>query len=190
MSIKNTYSKLLIGVGVIVALIASNPNAFAKTVKMKGSDQGTTLTANFSFDGVASAISIIFTGKDNLGGEFNGQDVGEYSFTGSSCTAPDSSAGIQFVLVQAQEVINYEDGQLYSSGVGAGDGTGCASNTTGSYGLTETHTVTGGTGKFASASGSITGSITGKTLAAPGSPPASLGEFTGFQATVSGSVAH
>ena len=53
------------------ALVSSNPSAFAKTVKVEGSGQGTTLTANFSFDGVASALSIISTGKDNVGGDFN-----------------------------------------------------------------------------------------------------------------------
>jgi hypothetical protein len=166
----------------------SNPSAFAGTVKVKGSDQGTALTAKFSFDGVTPASSITFTGTDNLGGPFNGQDVGEYAATATSCTAPDGSAGTEFVLVQAKEVVNYNAGQLYSSGAGAADGLGCMSNTTGSFGLTETHSVIGGTEKFEDASGSITGKVIGQTLAAPGSPPGHLGLFSGFQATESGSV--
>jgi hypothetical protein len=85
MSIKHICSKLVIVAGVIAALmISSNPSAFAKTVTVKGSGQGTGLTSAFSFDGVAPASSIISTGKDNLGGKFNAQDVGEYASTATS----------------------------------------------------------------------------------------------------------
>ena len=120
MSMKNICSKLVIGAGVIaVLMISSNPSAFAKTVTVKGSAQGTALTANFSFDGVTPASSIISTGKDNIGGTFNAQDVGEYAFTATSCTAPDGTAGTALVLVQAAEVRTYNKGQLYTSGTAA-----------------------------------------------------------------------
>jgi len=189
MSIKNTCSKLVIVAGVIaILIISSNPSAFAKTVKVKGSGQGTGLTSAFSFDGVAPASSIIPTGKDNIGGTSNNQDVGEYSVTASSCTAPDGTAGTAFVLVEARLVHNYNKDQLYSSGTAAAGNSGCGSNTTGSFGLTETQSVIGGTGKFANASGSISFQVTGTTLAAPGSPPGALGLFSGFQFTESGSV--
>src|SRR5690348_2073521 len=92
MNIKNICSKLAIGAGVIALLIiSSNPSAFAKTVKVNGSGQGTALTSAFSFDGVAPADSIVSTGKDNIGGTFSIQDVGEYSFSSTSCTAPDGT---------------------------------------------------------------------------------------------------
>ena len=189
MSMKNICSKLVIGAGVIaILIISSNPSAFAKTVTVKGSGQGTALTSAFSFDGVAPALSIISTGKDNIGGTFNAQDVGEYSFTATSCTAPDGSAGTKFVLVQAAAVTNYKSGQIYLSGTAAAGNSGCGSNTTGSFGLTETSSVIGGTGKFANASGSITVTVTGTTLAAPGIPPGKLGDFNTFQDTFSGSV--
>jgi hypothetical protein len=70
----------------------------------------------------------------------------------------------------------------------AAGNSGCGSNTTGSFGLTETSSVIGGTGEFANASGSITFTVTGTTLAAPGSPPGTLGLFSGFQDTFTGSV--
>ena len=95
-----------------------------------------------------------------------------------------------FVLVKASAVINYEKGQVYSSGTAAADNSGCASSTTGSYGLTETQSVIGGTGKFANASGSITYTVIGNTLAVPGSPPGKLGDFSAFQYTRSGSVTY
>jgi hypothetical protein len=189
MSIKNICSNLVIAAGVIVILIiSSNPSAFAKTVTVKGSSQGTALTANFTFDGIAPASSITSTGKDNLGGTFNAQDVGEYAVTTTSCTAPDGTAGTKFVLVKAAAVVNYESGQLYTSGTAAAGNSGCESDTTGSFGLTETSSVIGGTGKFANASGSTTGTVVGNTLAAPGSPPGTFGLFSGFQATSTGSV--
>jgi hypothetical protein len=174
----------------LTALVSAG-GAEAKTVKVKGSDQGTGLTSAFSFDGVAPALSITYTGKDNIGGTFNAQDVGEYAFTATGCTAPDGSAGTKFVLLQAAAVINYEDGQLYLSGAAAAGNSGCASNTTGSFDLTETSTVIGGTGKFANASGSTTGTIAnGRELATPGMPPGSLGQFSAFQSSYTGSVTY
>ena len=141
---KNFCSKLVIVTGIIaILIISSNPSAFAETVTVKGSAQGTALTANFSFDGVAPASSIISTGKDNIGGTFNAQDVSEYAFSATSCTAPDGTAGTAFVLVQGKEVRTYKKGQLYTSGTAAADNSGCQSNTTGSFGLTETHSVIG-----------------------------------------------
>jgi hypothetical protein len=186
-TIKSTCSRLSIMAG-IIAMIASNRKAFGGTVTVKGSDAGTFVTANFTYDGVAPAISITYAGSDNLGGPFTSQDIGEYVGTGSSCTAPDGSAGTVFVLVQATEVDTYNQGQLYSTGTGAAAGSGCTSNTTGSFGLSETHSVIGGTGKFADASGSIAGTTTGKDLAVPGSPPGSLGIFGAFQDVRTGAV--
>jgi hypothetical protein len=189
MSMKNICSKLVIGAGIIaILIISSNPSAFAKTVTVKGSGQGTDLTSAFSFHEGVPAGSVIYTGKDNIGGTFNVRGVGEYSFTATSCTAPDGTAGTKFVLVEARNVRTYNQGQLYTSATAAAGNSGCASNTTGSFGLTATQTVIGGSGKFANASGSITESVTGTTLAAPGSPPGKLGLFSGFQTTVSGSV--
>jgi hypothetical protein len=189
MSIKNICSKLVIVAGVIaVLMISSNPSAFAKTVTVKGSAQGTGLSSALSFDGVAPALSIISTGKDNLGGTFNTHDVGEYAFTATSCRAPDGSLGTQFVLVQAALVTNYKSGQIYGSGTAATDNSGCESNTSGSFVLTETSSIAGGTGEFANATGSITFTVTGTTLAAPGSPPGKLGNFNAFQDTFTGSV--
>jgi hypothetical protein len=184
--------RFVLALAMVVSLImVSAGGAEAKTKKkVKGSSQGTGVTSAFSFDGAAPAFSIISTGRDNLGGKFNGQDVGEYLVTTTPCTAPDGSAGTEFDLVQAAEVVNYEDGQLYSIGAGTGDGTGCASSTTGSYGLTESHTVIGGTGKFANAAGTIVGVVVGNTLAAPGNPPGKLGLFSGFQSTFTGSVTY
>jgi len=188
-NIGNKCSKIAIIAAAVLVLIASKSTAFAKARQTNnGSLSGTFVTANFSFDGVAPAILVTFSGTDNVGGPFTGQEVGEYSPTGTSCTAPDGSAGTVFDLVQSVEVVTYEQGQLYTAGAGASAGSGCRSNTTGSLSLSQTHSVTGGTGRFVNASGTYGGTSIGQTLAAPGTPPGSFGVFGAFQGTESGSV--
>jgi hypothetical protein len=189
MSINNIYSQLVIVAGVIAMLIiSSNLSAFAKTVKVNGSGQGTDLTTAFNFHEGAPANSVVSTGKDNIGGTFNEQAVEEYSSTADSCTAPDGTAGTASFLVQAAAVTNYKGGQIYTSGTAATGNNACVSSTTGSFGVTATQTVIGGSGKFANASGSITYTVVGTGLAAPGSPPEALGLFGAFQYTTSGSL--
>jgi hypothetical protein len=184
------WPTIVIIAGVVVVLMVSNPIAFAKTTQNnKGSLSGTFVTANFSFDGTAPAMLVTFSGTDNVGGPFTGQEVAEYSLTGNSCTAPDGTDGSAFDLVEGVEVVTYQQGQLYTAGAGASEGVGCRSNTTGSFTVSQTHSVTGGTGRFANASGTYGGTSIGQTLAAPGTPPRSLGVFGAFQGTESGSVA-
>ena len=193
MDIRDKCSKLAViggAIALVVVLIGSQPIAFAKTKQTNnGSLSGTFVTANFSFDGVEPAMLVAFSGTDNVGGPFTGQEVAEYSVTGKSCTAPDGSEGIIFDLVQSVEVVTYQEGQLYTAGAGASAGVGCRSNTTGSFTVSQTHLVTGGTGRFINASGTYGGISTGQALAAPGTPPGSFGLFGAFQGTESGSVA-
>src|SRR5260370_22904664 len=86
---KNICSKLVIVAGIIaILIISSNPSVFAETVTVKGSAQGTALTANFSYDGGTPASSIISTGKDNIGGAFNGASAHELTFIATTRTRP------------------------------------------------------------------------------------------------------
>jgi len=176
-------AKLWIAAGVLAAVIASHHNAFAGTVNVKGSEAGSFVTANFSYDGISPALLAIYAGRDNVGGPFNGQEISEYSFTTGSCTAPDGSAGFPFVLVQADEVDTYHQGQLVSTAKGQADGKGCAGNT-GITGAVLTLSVSYGTGKLANASGSITETFTCPTLAFN----ATSGIFGACQVTRTGSV--
>lgn len=188
MGSRNNWSKIAIIAGFGATLVIFfKPIAFAKQAN-NGSLSGTFVTANFSFDG-APAMLVTFSGSDNVGGPLTGQEVAEYSVTGISCTAPDGSEGTVFDLVQGVEVVTYQQGQLYTAGAGASAGTGCRSNTTGSFTVTQTHHVTGGTGKFINASGTYGGTSIGQALAAPGTPPGSFGVFGAFQGTESGAIA-
>jgi hypothetical protein len=187
---RKTWPKIAVIASVIAILMASEPTTFAKTKQANnGSLSGTFVTATFSFDGTAPAMLVTFSGTDNVGGPFTGQEVAEYSLTGNSCTAPDGTDGSAFDLVEGVEVVTYQQGQLYTAGAGASEGVGCRSNTTGSFTVSQTHSVTGGTGKFINASGTYGGTSIGQTLAAPGTPPGSLGVFGAFEGTESGSVA-
>ncbi len=176
--------KLSIMAGIIAAIVAAN-NAFAGTVKVKGSEAGTSVSVNFSFNGVTPANYSVFSGSDNIGGPFSGQQIADFSIGTGSCTARDGSEGTPAVLIQSTEVDTYSQGQLYSTAVGAAAGRGCLSNTTLSFTVTVTQSVTGGTGKFANASGSFTFTSTGTILAFSSSTG---GIFGPFQATRSGTL--
>jgi hypothetical protein len=191
--IPKVCSKLSIMAGVFVVVLASNRTAFTGTVNVKGSGSFTSVGANFSFDGTShpgnpngTAGQELLTGTDNIGGPFTGQEIGEYTLDFStSCTAPDGSAGGVFLgLIDAVRAVTYNQGQLYSFAVGPSSG--CISTSTGAFVETETHTVFGGTDKFAHASGSITLTLTGRVLASPAPP--GFGLFTAATITETGSI--
>jgi hypothetical protein len=175
--VKSLCSKLLVMAWVIAVIIVSDPTAFAGTANVKGAGSYTAVTVNFSFDGTGhpgnptgSAAQELLTGHDNIGGPFTGENIGEYALDPStSCTAPDETAGISLELVLAVGAVTYNQGQLYFFGVGPGSG--CISTSTAVFVLSETHTVFGGTGKFANASGSITMTQTGRAF-----PPFSISQ--------------
>jgi hypothetical protein len=188
--VKSLCAKLSVVAWVIAVTIVSNPTAFAGTVNVKGSGSYTSVTVNFSFDGTGhpgnpngTAVQELLTGNDNIGGPFTGENIGEYALDFSiRCTAPDGTDGVSLELVEAAGAVTYNQGQLYFSGVGPGSG--CISTSTAVFVLSETHTVFGGTGKFANASGSITVTQTGKVLAV--SPASSIS--TAASITEAGSV--
>jgi len=173
----------------LVALLLSASESLAKAITLKSSGTGTFVTANFSYDGVNPASYNTGSGKDNLGGQFTFQEVNEFGpATATTCTAPDGTAGLQYNLVASNGVATYNTGQVYSSAVASSSNHSCISNTTGSIGGTVTHTVDGGTGKFAAAAGTSTATVTGNILAAPGTPPGAGGLFGAFKFTSTGSV--
>ncbi len=102
-------------------------------------------------------------------------------------TAP-GTAGTTFPLVQTDAAGAFPKGQLYFTAVGAAARSQCLSNTTGSSGGSITYGVTGGTGIFTGASGSLLLKFNSQTLAAPGTPPGSNGVFGAGQFTLSGSL--
>jgi hypothetical protein len=174
---------------VLVLILASE--SLAKATTVKGSGSATFISnSTFSYDGTPGDASVnTGSAKDNLGGQYTFQSVAEYgAATATTCTAPDGTAGLQYDLVASNTVVTYNSGQAYSSAVPSSSNKQCLSNTTGSFSGTTTYTVNGGTGKFATASGSVTITFTGTTLAAPGTPPGAGGFFGADQFTETGSV--
>jgi hypothetical protein len=170
-----------------VALIALAPDASAKTISVSGSGTSTYVTVAFSFDGKANAVSGVSTGSDNVGGTFVGQSVTEYAVTATSCVAPDKTTGTVYDVVQNRGVKTYKKGQIFTSAVGASDGTLCASNTTSSENGTVTATIFGGSGSYAKATGTETTTFTSELLG-DGTTDGGSGDFGATQFTLSGSV--
>jgi hypothetical protein len=164
--------------------VGSSP-AFAKSVK--GSGHNTSVTTNFSYDGIAPALLFTGSGNDNIGGSYDLQGVNEFSATATPCTTSDGNPGLTFNLVESDGAGTYNGGQLYFTAVGATAGSYCLT-ATGEFTGSVTYDVSGGSGKFAHASGSVTITFKGQTLAAPGSPPGSRGVFGAAKFTESGSV--
>ncbi|HLK85023.1 MAG TPA: hypothetical protein VKT27_00830 [Candidatus Binataceae bacterium] len=180
--------KGLVGILALLELSGLAPTASAIAGSpLKGSGSYTLVSAAFTYDGSAAAILLTGSGQDNLGGSFTFQCVAELSPTATVCTAPDSTTGTRFDQVQSDCASNYHRGQLYLF-AGAGKGSQCISNTTGSAGGSADYTVTGGTRKLAGASGSFNVSFTSQTLAAPGTPPGANGLFGAGQFSESGAV--
>ena len=183
-----TLRKEFFGGLALLGLLTIGSGAFAKPGNpLKGSGTYTLVSTAFTYDGSAAAILLTGSGKDNLGGVFTFQCVAELTPTATSCTAPDSSAGTRFDQVQSDCASNYDHGQLYLF-AGAGAGSQCISNTTGSAGGSANYAATGGTRKLAGASGSFIVTFTSQTLAAPGTPPGTNGLFGAGQFSESGAV--
>ena len=185
--VKSLCSKLLVVAWVIAFIIVSNPAAFAGTVNVKGSDAGTFLTANFSYDGKGAAIEGDSSGSDNIGGHFKSKKLNEATFGTGSCTGPDGTTGIPATLVHADEVDTYNQGQLLLDGT---VGTYCVIFSTHSILATFTLSVVAGTGKFANASGSITETFDCLGLAHGQAAPNYSGDFGSCQVTRTGSVTY
>ena len=189
----NLRQGMIVGLAVL-SLLAAGSTGYAKAIKYKSAGAGTfvTVTNSFTYDGGPASIYTA-SAKDNLGGAINFQCVSEVSATATTCTAPDSTAGTTFNLVQSDCARQYTQGsfqfsQTYSTAAGAAAGTECISNTTNSFGGSTTYTSTGGAGKLTGLSGTFTVTYTGNTLAAPGTPPGNNGLFGAIAFTAAGSL--
>jgi hypothetical protein len=163
----------------VVASLEGSTRALAQTLIPAGSGSGTVVSTPpfFNFPVLVSGAEMAggtqrntYSGKDNIGGAFVGETIYGIDLPNpiGPCVAPDGSAGTSFPLEPAATVRTYAKGQLFlfeSSG-----GTHCITNKVAAgqvhYPFSETLTsvVTGGTGPFASASGSLTETFTGVSL--------------------------
>jgi hypothetical protein len=192
MKFKVTGLAVVLGLALVMVLSSiSDSLATVVPIKVKGGGSATFVHTE-SFD---SGDSVLLTGsgKDNVGGAFTFQAHVEYSDSSSgACTAPDSSAGLQYDLVAANRVNTYNStfGQVFLSAVPSAGNSECVSNTTDSIGGATTFTVNGGSDKFKAYSGSVTETFIGEIMAGGGSGlnGNAVPTFSAYQFNSTGSV--
>lgn len=152
-----------------------------KTIRIEATATSSFFTAPFSFvelaPGEAPANYAIYSGTSNRG-KFTGQGVSQSAPTGQTCTLPDGSSGIELKLVGHVAVSRFErTGDLLFERGSPGSLVACFNLSNGTFHEEGTVTIVGGTGRFSGATGTETVVVDGALLAAPGSPPGSLGTF-------------
>ena len=166
-----------------LGLLNAGSVSLASTITVKGSGTLTFVSSSFTFDG-GPAIQLTGSGKDNLGGQYTFQGVSEFGATVISCMAPDGTTGLQFDLVSSATIINYNSGQLFGSTGASSSNHECISESSESFGGTVTYGASGGTGKFAAATGNFTETFAGHFVAVG----ATGATFGAEQITTTGSV--
>ncbi len=179
----------IVAMGAALALMVGVPGAMARPaprpMKYKGSDAGSYVTVNFSFDGAAEATVTTYAGRDNLGGPFTGQSVAEYVDAKTTCSLPSGGTGEKYTLVGGMSATTYSGtlNQVYAYWTSA---VLCVDLSTGAEAGSFTQEIIGGSGKLANVSGTATGTFQGQGLAAPSSPGNGL--FGAVQTQLSGSI--
>ncbi len=167
--------RLLLSALAIAACLSSS--ALAKTQSCTSTFSATGHMTLFSFDGVNYAGLSDVTWKVKCKNQpttiFTGQDLAENSFSETPCTftGPDgnSETGITGTLVAGVAVArNSTTGDMvFSEDV---SGSTCFNTSTTDFASKANSKYTGGTGKYAGATGTATGNSVGSNLAAPSSP--------------------
>jgi hypothetical protein len=180
-------------------LLAARQDAQAKTVSFKSTASGTSTLVLFSFDTpnfTNLATQATGSGKFKPGGEFTIWDIGESAPDGKNCTVPGgmANAGTESTLVGDIGVTRIEESGdlLYAH---ATSSTTCIDFSSGTAPFpfvgSSSAVITGGTGKYAGATGTTTGSVTGVILSLPGGVSGTGpggGVFQAFQASSSGTL--
>jgi hypothetical protein len=179
--------------GIIVAAITvgalASSGAFAATLQQYTfTGRGTAVTAAFTYDGIGNALYLDGNGVTSLAQSFAFHGVGQYNTGSTFCTVTrldgSTEPGVNLVFVRSKTVIlnnNTSAGTIFEKGW---SGSGCTGSD-GAFSIKETDLVTGGTGIYKNAFGSVTFSESGVTLAAPSG---GAGIFNFFKANGSASI--
>ena len=175
----------ILGVFSGIALLLSAGSVYAggpppKPVKYLSAFACTFISTAITFDGGLNfASDNTCTGHDTFG-IFNSQGIDAYYYDGGDCTAPDGTPGYHFTLEFATSASTYNFGsdQTWYYSV---TGNLCSSPTTLSFGGSITYTISGGSGFFTGATGTVTAPFTGSFLyaAAGAGQTGNFGRFTG-----------
>ena len=156
-----------------------------RSVKFSAAGGCTFTNTAITFDGVNDASLDTCTESDTFG-LAAGQVLGAYYDSGSSCIAPDGTAGETYTLEFATSASTFTpaNDQIFTY---SETGTLCTSLTTGAGEGKTTFTVSGGTGRFKGAAGSFVSSFTSSYLYSA-SAPGQTGYFGRDTYTDSGTI--
>jgi hypothetical protein len=153
---------LTIGIGTVLILAGSLSRADAAQIPLKGTFSGTFVNSQIDTNNDGRKASLGTRGMKGTFGPATGQAMLEYA-SPSPGTCPNGNAGVILTLVPGT---GHDVARLTSTGdLIIGEYTAgalCVDTSTGIQFFTLTEQVTGGTGRFAEAKGSIT--ITGTSM--------------------------
>ena len=175
---------LVLGVGLAVAV----GSVEAREKPFHASFVGTfTNKDDFSFGGTPGSY-VTVAGKSTLG-PYTAQLVDEVSPDGQTCPLPGGGSGVEFVFAGEVGVLSFaEKGeQVFLTLSPSVTSHGCLDLATGVGTGQTTFDVSGGTGRFAGATGTIVKTWKYIVLAAPASPPGK-GGFGSFTGTFDGTI--
>ncbi|MGB2887874.1 MAG: hypothetical protein WBC04_09270 [Candidatus Acidiferrales bacterium] len=175
-------SRFMVTSGVLLAFVAIavllairvRAQENAEGTKSSGEVSGTLVSATFDFDHAdlsTPANVVTFTGSDPRFGRVAGQYLGEFTPDGLTCTPPGGVAGkgTEFILMAETGVVTRlkTGSQLFFT---ATSGKQCIDFSASPappfpFNLSKTDSITGGTGEFTGATGTLTTEGSGAILA-------------------------
>jgi hypothetical protein len=186
-------------IGVIALLSAFQllqaQHAQANTVNITATVSGAAISEglSFSFDNQPNAAQFLGSGEMQPGGQITNEVIAQFNPDGHTCTVPGEApnAGTETALAGDAGVVRFKSSGdlLYTH---ATSGTGCVDFSSGTppfpiFG-SESGVFTGGTGKYAGATGSFTLTENGALLAVPALSGAGFGFFEADQRSVTGTL--
>jgi hypothetical protein len=177
---------IILGMGLAMAVSSADAKDKQFHANFAGSD---IFTADFSFDGrQPGADDITVTGKSMLG-EYTAHAVAEVAPDGNSCTLPGGGSGVELVHVGKVFVLSFaERGEnLFLTLSPSVTSHMCLDPVPFTASGQVTFDVSGGTGRFAGATGTIVETFEFIGLAPPASPPG-RGGFASLTGTFDGTI--
>ena len=177
---------VIVVLGVLV--LAGNAHAFKGKGVVLNKGTAVSMGGSLSFDGSLVDIATLntYAGTVNfptnpaLSGPFRGQSISEYSVGKTACNFTgvfgEKETGVSLSLVGLLAATDGASGSIFFAGIPE-DTSGCISEATGAYTITEVDVIFAGVGVFKGAIGNVAYTNTGFTLG----PPVAAGALGFFQ---------
>ena len=174
---------MVLGVGLAVAVGSVEAKDKEFHAHFAGTD---TSTSEISFPGTTPGADYIVVAGESTLGQYTAQAVSDWELDGKTCTRASGGSGVEIAGVAEVFVFSFTaTGEQLFLTLSPGQ-VGCCSDTGVCTGQ-PTFAVSGGTGRFAGATGTIVKTVTVFGLAPPDSP-SSQGFFGSFTGTFDGTI--